>query len=110
MAPFRPALFACALFACTLAARGAAQAADLPAIGAAPVEYVRVCSAYGAGFFYVPGSTDTCLRVGGRVRAELSLIEPVSRNDNVVRFRARGRLNIDSRSPTEYGLLRAYIR
>jgi hypothetical protein len=26
---------------------------------AAPVEYVRVCSLYGAGFFYIPG-TDTC--------------------------------------------------
>ena len=36
-----------------------------------------------------PGSTDTCLRVGGRVRAELSSIEPVSHNDNAVRFRAR---------------------
>ena len=26
---------------------------------AAPVEYVRICSLYGAGFFYIPG-TDTC--------------------------------------------------
>ncbi len=98
------------LLGSALALSGAAHAADLPAIGAAPVEYVRVCSAYGAGFFYVPGSTDTCLRVGGRVRAELSSIEPVSRNDNAVRFRARGRLNIDSRTATAYGLLRAYIR
>ena len=30
---------------------------------------MRVCSTYGAGFFYIPGS-DTCLRVSGRVRAE----------------------------------------
>src|SRR4051794_2592913 len=51
-----------------LAAAGA-QAADLPSRKAAPVEYVRVCSAYGAGFFYIPG-TETCLRVGGYVRAE----------------------------------------
>ncbi|HZH52421.1 MAG TPA: porin, partial [Microvirga sp.] len=41
-----------------------AQAADLPVKKAAPVEYVRVCSTYGAGFFYIPG-TETCLRVGG---------------------------------------------
>ena len=27
---------------------------------AAPVEYVRVCDAYGVGFFYIPG-TDTCV-------------------------------------------------
>jgi hypothetical protein len=31
---------------------------------AKPVEYVKVCSLYGAGYFYIPG-TDTCLRVGG---------------------------------------------
>lgn len=48
---------------------GSAQAADLPAKSATPVEYVRVCSTYGTGFFYVPG-TETCLRVGGRIRAE----------------------------------------
>ena len=41
-----------------------AQAADLPARKAAPVAYVRICDAYGAGFFYIPG-TDTCLKVGG---------------------------------------------
>jgi hypothetical protein len=28
--------------------------------GAAPVQYVRFCSLYGPGFFYIPG-TDTCL-------------------------------------------------
>jgi hypothetical protein len=48
---------------------GAAKAADLPARKAAPVEYVRVCDAYGSGFFYIPG-TDTCLRVGGTVVGE----------------------------------------
>src|SRR4051812_19800795 len=41
-----------------------AQAADLPAMKAAPVNYVLICDAYGAGFFYIPG-TDTCLKVGG---------------------------------------------
>lgn len=30
------------------------------------VEYVRVCDAFGTGFFYIPG-TETCLRIGGRV-------------------------------------------
>ncbi len=34
------------------------------------VQYVRVCDAYGAGFFYIPG-TETCLRVGGYVRYDL---------------------------------------
>ena len=50
----------------------AAQAADLPTRKAAPVQYVRVCDAYGAGFFYIPGS-DTCLRVGGYVLAQLGI-------------------------------------
>ena len=50
----------------------AAQAADLPTRKAAPVEYVRVCDAYGAGFFYIPG-TDTCLRVGGLALAAMAI-------------------------------------
>jgi len=44
-----------------------AQAADLPSKKAAPATYVKICDAYGAGFFYIPG-TETCLKVGGRVR------------------------------------------
>src|ERR1700749_1997081 len=45
-----------------------AQAADLP-VKAAPVEYVKVCSLYGAGFFYMPG-TATCLKIGGYLRTD----------------------------------------
>lgn len=51
-------------------AMAGAQAADLPSRKAAPVEYVKVCDVYGAGFFYIPG-TDTCLKIGGRVRFEV---------------------------------------
>jgi len=51
-----------------LAAMTSAQAADLP-VKAKPVEYVKVCSLYGAGFFYVPG-TDTCLKIGMYLRAD----------------------------------------
>jgi hypothetical protein len=52
-----------------LLAVAGAQAADLPSRKAAPVEYVRVCDAYGAGFYWIPG-TDTCLKIGGRVRID----------------------------------------
>jgi hypothetical protein len=55
--------------AVSLAAICAAQAADLPSKKAAPIEYVRICDAYGSGFFYIPG-TETCLRVGGTVVGE----------------------------------------
>src|SRR5262245_33401987 len=37
----------------------------------APVEYVRVCSLYGSGYYYVPGS-DICLRPSGRLRSDAS--------------------------------------
>ncbi|MBB4015640.1 hypothetical protein GGR16_000646 [Chelatococcus caeni] len=59
-----------------LALAGGAKAADLPMTKAAPVEYVRICSVHGAGFFYIPGS-DTCIKIGGRVRAEYRYLEPL---------------------------------
>lgn len=89
-----------------------AQAADLPVKKAIPVEYVRICSAYGAGFFYIPG-TDTCLRVGGRARFEAGYIQSYSRGTNagdLVNFRGLGRLNLDARTQTGYGTLRAFVR
>src|SRR6476620_5172031 len=109
-----------------LATVAGAQAADLPVKKAAPVEYVRVCSTYGAGFFYIPG-TETCLRVGGRVRADYLYNTPVGRlatfnpdgtiaaiargrNLDTTGFRARGRIQLDARTATAYGLLRSVVR
>jgi len=100
-----------------LAAAAGAQAADLPMKKAAPVEYVRVCSVHGAGFFYIPGS-DTCIKIGGRVRAEYRYLEPTSQNkllsparqSDATGFRARGRINVDARTATEWGTLRAFIQ
>src|ERR1700682_6788422 len=46
-----------------LFAMGGAQAADLP-VKAKAVEYVRICSLYGVGFFYMP-CNHTCIKVGG---------------------------------------------
>ncbi len=50
-----------------------AQAADMP-VKAKPVQYVKICSLYGDGFYYIPG-TDTCLKMGGylRVQAEYNM-------------------------------------
>lgn len=39
------------------------------------VDYVRVCDSFGAGYYYIPG-TDTCLRIGGRVRVSAPLDDP----------------------------------
>ena len=54
-----------------LIALGGAQAADLP-VKAKAVEYVRICSLFGAGFYYIPG-TDTCIKLGGYLRVETAL-------------------------------------
>ena len=103
-----------------LAATGA-QAADAIVIAEPePVEYVRVCDVYGAGFFYIPG-TETCLRIGGEIRAQLGTSDsmgtpPVANanfygmNDDRWNSHARGRIYFDARSETELGLLRGYAR
>src|SRR5579859_5461623 len=54
-----------------LLAMGGAQAADLP-LKAKAVEYVRICSLYGAGFWYIPG-TDTCIKLGGYLRMDVAV-------------------------------------
>ena len=126
-----------------------ARAADLPALQAAPIEYVRICDAYGAGFFFIPG-TDTCLRIGGLVLGEfrgfnpsysisgtgfygngitpvhgafagvgipagLGFIPSVSqytnaRSRDATSFDALGRAELDSRTQSPYGTLRAFLR
>src|SRR5712675_2168088 len=63
-----------------LLAMSGAQAADLP-VKAKAVEYVRICSLYGAGFFYIPG-TDTCIKLGGYLRADTTF-NPNSLNTNL---------------------------
>jgi len=105
-----------------LVAVAGAQAADLP-VKAKPVEYVKVCSAYGAGFYYIPG-TDICLRVGGYVWSEFEVNNfgagpnyatgaiggdsIRNRADDWTSFRVRFDMIFDARTNTEYGTLRSY--
>jgi hypothetical protein len=102
-----------------LVALTGAQAADLP-VKAKPVQYVKICSLYGAGFYYIPG-TDMCLKIGGWVRAEYGYgmngslggppvagnVQNRTTNDSVMR--ARGYITADARNQTEYGTVRSYI-
>jgi hypothetical protein len=91
--------------------------AVLLAIGASaraqePVEYVRICDAFGTGgFFYIPG-TDTCLKLGGYVRAESHWVDgdPAlgAEFDNWT-TRVRGNMDLDARTETGIGLVRSYI-
>lgn len=118
-----------------LVAVAGAQAADLP-VKAKAVEYVKVCSAYGAGYFYIPG-TDTCLKLGGYARFDTyvnavgtfrpdiattagagfngpgagALAFPFRDDDDADYLtRARGVVDFDARTATDYGTLRSYVR
>jgi hypothetical protein len=84
-----------------------------------PLQYVKICSLYGAGFYYMPG-TDTCLKVGGYVRAEVNVnaggsyavpatLNLNDRNAFVQDWRVRAAITLDARSQTEYGTLRSYL-
>src|SRR5450631_3423473 len=97
-----------------------AQAADLP-IKAKAVEYVRVCSLYGAGFYYIPG-TDTCIKLGGYLRVDgmantngvfngayAAAAGAHNRLSNYYFARSREDLNIDTRTASEYGVVRTYF-
>ncbi len=104
-----------------IVALSGAQAADLP-LKAKAVEYVKVCSLYGAGFYYIPG-TDTCIKLGGYLRVDTTFNGSgaydspawagVSGQRNRLRNdfigRARQDLNIDTRTATEYGVVRTYF-
>jgi hypothetical protein len=102
-----------------LVAIAGAQAADLP-VKAKPVQYVKICSLYGVGFYYIPG-TDMCIKVGGWVRAEYGYGQNGNfawgwannnvnnRTSNNSDFRARGYITADARNQTEYGTVRGYI-
>ncbi|WP_339071856.1 porin [Methylovirgula sp. 4M-Z18] len=118
-----------------LAAAASAQAADLPSKKAAPAEYVKVCSAHGEGFFYIPG-TDTCLKISGHVRLDYQFestgnvanyqqfrafqaanaVTPGSgkqfnysgRAQNQTGFTVRARTQFDARTTTAYGTLRSF--
>ncbi|MDE2364692.1 MAG: porin [Hyphomicrobiales bacterium] len=134
--------------AAILATVATAQAADLPTRKAAPVQYVKICDAYGAGFFYIPG-TDTCLRVGGLVLAAWGVqntpfrVQPAGvtsvaavnnglggsipftgvalgganygayvpgANRDAVSSLALGRLELDARTQSPWGTVRAFMR
>lgn len=97
-----------------------AQAADLP-VKAKAIEYVKICSLYGAGFYYIPG-TDTCIKFGGYIRAETLLgtnfdadaattgtAGARNRLSNYYTSRSRLGMDIDTRTATEYGAVRTYF-
>lgn len=115
--------------AAMVAATGAKAADAIVIAEPEPVEYVRVCDAYGAGFFYIPG-TETCLSINGYVWFQIAgssandfgdtvevippgVVDPAGLyygSGNYPVWSTRIRVNLDSRSDTEWGTLRGYIR
>ncbi|MBD8553121.1 porin [Rhizobium sp. CFBP 8762] len=100
--------------AAALAAVSGAHAADaIVAAEPEPMEYVRVCDAFGTGYFYIPG-TETCLKVGGYMRFDVSggrpyqLVNRAGDSDGGLDTFARFMLNISTASDTEYGALKTY--
>lgn len=55
-------------------------------------------------------NSSTCVRVSGRVRADALVGSPRSRASDSFETRASGRVQLDVRTRTEYGPLRAVIR
>jgi len=104
----------------SLIAFSGAQAADLP-VKAKAVEYVRICSLYGDGFYYIPG-TDTCIKLGGYLRVSVEANSNYigtgntygqtgtgNRFANAYTWQSRLDLSIDTRTATEYGVVRTYF-
>ncbi|AYM56745.1 outer membrane protein [Agrobacterium sp. ATCC 31749] len=94
--------------AAALAAVSGAHAADaIVAAEPEPLEYVRVCDAFGTGFFYIPG-TETCLKFSGYVRFQTNFGRDQSGTSDWNSF-TRAQFNVDTRTDTELGALRGFI-
>ena len=96
--------------------------------GTAPrVQYVKICSLHGDGFYYIPG-TDTCIKLGGYLRVQVEYNAGAGGTavgsgsteaaqarfardvTNDINHRTRAALSWDVRQETEYGTLRTYLR
>jgi len=82
---------------------------------------VKVCSLYGDGFYYIPG-TQTCMKIGGFLRTEwdanagasfttftIGTNAQFTRAGDQLTTRARGVITLDVREQTTWGTLRAYL-
>ncbi|MDW5317996.1 porin [Rhizobium sp. PL01] len=102
--------------AAALAAVSGAQAADaIVAAEPEPMEYVRVCDAFGTGYFYIPG-TETCLKIGGYVRFQTNFGRDqvqkgafAGNGSSSWDTFTRGQLQFDAKNDTELGTLESTI-
>jgi hypothetical protein len=98
-----------------LLAIGTALAAEQQTKGN-PANHAKNCSAYGAGFRYVPGA-NLCMKIGGWAEATggggvnwgALNSNPANHAGANDAMRARGYVTTDVREQTEYGTVRAYV-
>ncbi|MDQ0421864.1 hypothetical protein J2045_002904 [Peteryoungia aggregata LMG 23059] len=95
--------------AAALAVVSGAQAADaIVAAEPEPMEYVRVCDAFGTGYFYIPG-TETCLKISGSVRFAYDWSKTEG-EDFGGSFTTRARVEFQAKNDSEIGTIGSYIR
>ncbi len=103
--------------AAALVAVSGARAADaVVAPEPEPVEYVRICDMYGAGYYYIPG-TEVCLKFGGYIRYDIGagdLFGDSTDGDSsdAESYYKRGRyaLRVEARTETELGTLQGKVQ
>ena len=106
----------------------AAQAADIAVKKAPPIQYVRICDQYGAGFWQIPGSS-ICLQIRGQFQSDnayqpthdILLLTPSKTNGTWSQafqaasqqdkwgYEVTSKTRFDMRTETSLGTLRAYI-
>jgi hypothetical protein len=102
--------------AAAFAAVSGAQAADaIVAAAPEPMEYVKVCDAFGTGYFYIPG-TETCLKIGGLVRWQLNyskgpLLTTTNPGDKWSSYTGtQFRLNFQAKNDSEVGTVYSWLQ
>lgn len=103
--------------AAALAVVSGAQAADaIVAAEPEPMEYVRVCDAFGTGYFYIPG-TETCLKIGGEIRATVYANESGFSEfagdtalEEDYNSEVRARITFEAKNDSEIGTIGSYVR
>jgi hypothetical protein len=95
--------------AAALAVVSGARAADaVVAAEPEPMEYVKVCDAYGTGYFYIPG-TETCLNIAGQFRYQKDWSKTGGAPSSYDNW-SRGRIEITAKNDSEWGTVSSWIR
>ena len=95
--------------AAALAVVSGAHAADaIVAAEPEPAEYVKVCDAFGTGYFYIPG-TETCLKIGGFARYQVNLTYNSKTDEYGWDQNAIGYVSFDAKSDSEFGTVEGFV-